>query len=303
MRARLFFTIATTGIFILASPLDAQTTRYSTWGNPDTEASGAASDQRLQSFLERLNKMIDEAEKARAGDPVFLRDLRDLARGFDRPWRKQILSDSFDDGDFTKNPTWQVLAGEYWVENNWGLRNKIIQAQVQSTTQNHASGGDLAKVLLGQILNRANRNQTAPVPRHTENVIAAAVPISNAFAVEVDFSSWQPQGRFEIGVFQGNGAKSGYRVVYEVGAGLQLIRVGSRGTAVVDTSNDKPVLEDKDFHKLEWTRDASGQMRVLIDGKELLNVADRGFRDAFSGIRLSDTGGDFIVKRVSVHGV
>ena len=60
--------------------------------------------------------MVDDAEKARAADPQFLRDLRGLAQGSDRPWRIQLLNDDFGDGDFTRNPSWTVTAGKYWVD-------------------------------------------------------------------------------------------------------------------------------------------------------------------------------------------
>jgi hypothetical protein len=109
-------------ILLTAGPAGAQQT-YSTWSNPD--GSAAASQSRMQELVDELNSLIDKAEQARAANPKFLRDLRDLARGYHRPWRKKVLDDSFIDGDFTANPTWTVASGKYWVEKGWGLRSAV----------------------------------------------------------------------------------------------------------------------------------------------------------------------------------
>ena len=75
-------------------------TKYSEWSDPDGKNDGK--------LIERLNELIDQAEKARAADPAFLRDLRDLARGYSaqpqattQPVSRTVLSDDFGDGDFT----------------------------------------------------------------------------------------------------------------------------------------------------------------------------------------------------------
>ncbi|MEE9544102.1 MAG: hypothetical protein V3V55_00710, partial [Rhodospirillales bacterium] len=70
---------------------------YSAWSNPERPAGGRSDRQseRLREFIDRLKALIDSAEQSRAADPLFLRDLRNLARGYDRPWRKLLLSDDF----------------------------------------------------------------------------------------------------------------------------------------------------------------------------------------------------------------
>jgi hypothetical protein len=59
-------------------PGAASAQQYQQWNDPDqpVTAAKAAADTRLQDFVDRLNALIDEAEKARAADPQFLRDLR-----------------------------------------------------------------------------------------------------------------------------------------------------------------------------------------------------------------------------------
>ena len=53
---------------------------------------------------------------------------------------------------------------------------------------------------------------------------------------------------------------------------------------------------------MQWSRSADGHMVVIVDGTEMIRITDRSFSDAFDGIRISDQGGDFIVKRVVVDG-
>lgn len=166
------------------------------------------------------------------------------------------------------------------------------------------SGEDLAKALLGSVLQQATGAKSAPAPSApVENVIISSVPVSNAFALSAEISSWVPDGQLAVGVFQGSKATIGYRLVYRSGQALQLVRIGSRGSSIVATSQASLNLEDKEFHTIEWTRDGNGQMRVSVGGIEVLSVADRGFSDPFDGVRLSNSSGDFIVRRITVVGM
>ena len=107
---------------------------YRSWTGPD--APSQAGTQRQQDFVDKLKGLIDEAEKARAADPQFLGDLRGLVREYDQPRRRVVLSDRFEDGDFTDNPAWTVTQGRYWVERGWGLRSAVkAGAAAQSAPQ------------------------------------------------------------------------------------------------------------------------------------------------------------------------
>lgn len=286
-------------ILLIASPvaLEAQDTRYSTWSDPQASAA-ADTNAEMQGFIARLNTLIDEAEKAKAADPVFLKDLRALASGAAQPWNTVALDDAFNDGNFTANPVWQVLAGAYFIETGWGLRNKLIQAQ---PAQSSASGGDdLAKALLGQILKRAT-GQPNTATTVAENLIVSRAKITNAFQLDFEVSSWVAESHLEVGLFQGEQAATGYRLLYISGKGLQLIRIGSSGSSVLATSAPL-TLEDKKSHPVIWTRSGEGVMRVSVDGAEIMTATDRAFSDPFDGVRISDRGGDFIIKRITAKG-
>ncbi len=296
-----------------AMPAQAQQ-RYRQWGNPDGVA--AAGTSRTQDFVDRLNRLIIDAEKSRAADPRFLRDLRNLARGFDRPWRRRVFSDGFLDGNFTANPAWTVTAGRYWVEKGWGLRSAIEPGQAAAssgdTGNKRLRGKDAAIALLGAVLNQAAGNRgSEPAPAQSAApavaTIQAPARITNAFAIEFELSSWRSPGqsqtgRFEIGPYRENAGGAGYRLAYRPGGDFELLRVSPRGTSIIEAAA-ATALEDKKPHTIEWTRLADGVMTVTLDGKQILSATDRGIRRGFGGIQITNRGGDYIVKRITVYGV
>lgn len=286
-------------ILLLPHVVSAQSSRYSTWSDP---SANTAANPALETLVEKLNKLIDEAEKAKAADPAFLRDLRDLANAQSAAPQKVLISDTFADGDYTNNPAWQVLSGEYFIENGWGLRNRLIPANAQTSSSSSGnSGEDFAKALLGQLLKKATKTPNQPAAP-AENLIALSTPISNAFVLEVEMSSWVADSHFELGVFQGQQALIGYRLLYVSGKGIQLHRVGNSGSSVIATSSQAIAIEDKDFHSIIWSRASDGSMQVSLDGAEVIATSDRGFSDPFDGVRISDKGGDFIIKQIKVSG-
>ncbi len=290
---------------LVGAPASAQES-YSPWAGAETSAS--ADRERLQGFVDRLNALIDEGEKARAADPRFLRDLRDLARGYDRPWRKLVLADDFRDGDFTAGPAWTVTAGRYWVEGGWGLRSKVDPAatQPQQRQQEKLSERDAALAILGTILGQAagrgKDGGSAATGVAATAAIHTGVRITNAFAIEIELSSWLGQGRLEFGPYQGAQRDSGYRLAYTPGGALELLRVSPWGSGVVERVAGPLTLEDKQPHRIEWTRRPDGEMAVALDGKALFTAVDRGFTDPFDGFSMVNRGGDYILKRLAVYG-
>lgn len=301
-----FFLVFT---ILLASPLAtlAQTTKYSTWSDPSQPSAQTAGNTEVKTFADKLNRLINDAEKAKAADPIFLKDLRALANSYSTPVLHTVFSETFEDGNYTQAPTWNVVSGAYFIENGWGLRNRILATEQPAQTENkNNSGEDIAIALLGSILQQATggqQQQAAPLAQAQENLITSSVRLSNAFTMTLDFSSWLDNGHFEAGVFQGGNATTGYRILYKSGQPLQLIKVGSKGKSTIAQSNTLLSIEDKKFHSVKWSRATDGQMIVTIDGTEMIRVTDSSFSDAFDGIRVSDQGGDFIVKRIAIDGV
>jgi hypothetical protein len=295
-----------------ASNASAQQSGYSKWSDP----SAPSADSRLQGFVDKLNSLIDEAEKVRAADPNFLRDLRDLARGFNRPWRTNVFNDTFSDGDFNHNPAWTVTAGKYWVERSWGLRSAVkpgasattnTEGTSQSATQEQQAaqifGAILNQALGGKLGGNSQTSQTGQAPPAA--IIHTPVAITNAFALELDLSSWAAEGQMQVAVYQGqfkDKDSAGYRLAYRPGGGFELLRLSSRGASVIERATTRHPIEDKKSHRLIWERHADGRMRISLDGGNILEATDRGFRDQFSGIALINNGGDYIIKSVSING-
>jgi len=307
------------GLFVLVfalalTPAAAQQSGYSQWNNPDANSGGGG---KLQDFLDRLNSLVDKAEKARAADPNFLRDLRDLAGSFDRPWRVRLFDDDFMDNNYTDNPTWTVVSGKFWVERGWGLRSSLGGGgAAESTSQGSGklSGEEKAAQIFGQILGQV-LNKNRPGSQTTEPaqgsgtarnaVIISRTAISNAFALETEVSSWTKKGPVHITMYQGEfrGPQTpGYRLTYTPGGRFELLRVSRRGARTVEAATGPYPLEDKKIHRIAWQRHMDGRMTVSVDDKAVLETSDRGFRDPFSGIALINTGGDYIVKRVTIMG-
>lgn len=306
--------IASAALAAIVGPLavpfagaQAQSTenRYSAWAPP-----GTVNDARLDSMLKELNALISEAEKARAADGVFLRDLKALSARYQNPTAQRLLFDDFADGDFQRNPAWSVTSGEYWVEKGYGLRSKVTDAAASAPAA--ANGGQISKEqlaisVLGALLQGANKNAPAAQPQPTATVnkpsmIETRARIPNAFSATVELSSWKADGVFEIGITQGLD-NAGYRVVYAAGqnARLELVKITSRGRATVG-SKSLSTLEDQKVHSLRWTRSGDGTMSVSVDEKAVLNASDVSFRDPFEALQFSSQGADVIVKSVQLTG-
>lgn len=243
-------------LFLTPLAADAES-RYGTWSPPgsSTTASTATTD----GLLKDLKSLVDEAEKARAADRLFLRDLRDLMARYQSPQTNmttsRLLFDDFSDGDYTANPGWKLVSGEYWVEQGYGLRSKAVAG---STTTSSSSNGKVSKEemvisILGAVLQGANKSKsnttTAPATTKAEPaVLSSRLKVSNAFALSADMSSWTSEGSFAFAVTQGT-SSAGYRVVYNPkqgtrGASLELVRLTSRGQGTIDSVSIN-ALEDQ----------------------------------------------------------
>lgn len=299
---------------LLHATATAQESRYQPYDAQQTQAA-----DQTQALIGELNKLIDEADKARAADPRFLRDLRDLANRYDRPWKVTVLHDEFRDGDYTKDPAWTVKSGTYTIDWRDGLRSRVEPAAATTTQETQPAqnnekrdtGKELLGVFLREMLKSKGEDTSQPqaepeaAPRTTFTQIYTAVPITNAFAINLELSSYEKRGRFAFGPYQGNQQAAGYSLAYNPGKqpSLELQRISSRGTALIDSVPGELNLEDGNRHVIGWTRDNNGRMVVTVDGTKLLDVTDRGFRDPFDGLTMVNFEGDFAVRTVEVSGV
>ncbi len=283
----------------------AQTTtdsqpRYSAWGDQ--------ADTKLEELLDSLDGLVDAATKAKAADPVFLQDLRNLSAKYRTPAAPvaqaapgpivRLLSDNFADGNYTANPVWKVSAGSYWIESSGtytGLRSSIAAAATS------AQSGNLAAAVLGAILQPQSPG-TGSGAKHAS--IYTALPISNAFTLKLEMSSKFTGGRLDFGPYQGASGNYAYRVAYFPGAkqSLQLLKLTPQGSTVIGAYDNVLNLEDKRRHVIDWTRDAAGMMTVALDGRKLITATDLGLKDPFTGFLVINSGGDYAIRSIAIDG-
>ncbi len=80
----------------------------------------AASDQGME-LVEEISELIEEAEKSRAADPKFLKDLRQALEDYQGPKFVELMKDDFRDGNLSRNPRWSTAKGEFTVSRRHGL--------------------------------------------------------------------------------------------------------------------------------------------------------------------------------------
>jgi len=270
--------------FGAAVPATAETSRYSEWKG-DQESGG------VDSLIENLRGLIEEGERARAADPMFLEDLRNVLDAFENPWGVRALYDDFRDGNFTANPTWQISAGQWKIDRSGatqGLKSNVGAPQI---------GGNLNNLLGALLQPQQGTAQYAS--------IYTPVKFGNPFAMRFEFGSRDAKGRLDFGPYQGAAGNIAYRLAYIPGAanGLLLQRVTAQGTTVIGQSPGPLNLSDGRAHVVELTRDKAGRMEALVDGNSVISVQDTRIRGGFDGFLIINSAGSFGVRSVSVDSV
>ncbi len=279
----------------------AEESTYQPWGGATQGQANQTSDQKLKSLVTDLNALIKKAETANAADPNFIADLKKLSAkypvtGTTASTAGQVfLSDNFADGNYTANPTWKVSAGTWQVDTKGqsiGLSSIIGQS-----ASNKVSGNDVLKAILGV--------QQQQAPQSTYASIYTVAPMSNTFKMSMKLVSANKKGPLNIGPYQGASASSGYRLVYQPGneTGLILQRIVGNQVTQVGSYNDPVNLEDGKVHELLWSREASGKMRVYVDGQQLIIATDTQIQGNLDGWLNVNQGGAYWIREIKVVGL
>jgi hypothetical protein len=280
----------------------AEESTYQPWGGATQAQASQTSDQKLNSLVTDLKALIKKAETANAADPNFIADLKKLAAKYpvtaalpSSTAGQVFLSDNFADGNYTTNPTWKVSAGTWQVDtkgSSIGLSSIIGQS-----TSNKVSGNDVLKAILGV--------QQQQAPQSTYASIYTVAPMSNTFKMSMKLVSANKKGPLNIGPYQGASASSGYRLVYQPGneTGLILQRIVGNQVTQVGAYNDPVNLEDGKVHELLWSREASGKMRVYVDGQQLIIATDTQIQGNLDGWLNVNQGGAYWIREIKVIGL
>lgn len=282
---------------------------------PAAAQSQPTGEGQLQDLIKELKTQLQRGERERLIDPWFLRDLRETIGRYEYPWGKRLFSDDFSGRGPQPDPPWQITAGEFLIDWRYGLRS-VVRARPQAPEERQVTEEEAIKQLFGEILKEAIRGKEeqrepteAPLAEAGFAAAIAPVTITNAFALRLEMTSRVVEGvvgsRFEFGPYQGKETSVGYRLVYMPGVtpSLELISVSPRGTVSTIELYSKPLeLEDGQVHIIEWTRDAGGRMVIRVDGTEVMNVADRRFRERFDGFAVVNSGGDYALRSITIDG-
>ena len=299
-------TIFSVVVFLVAAPALAQSSRYSS-------EFGKSTDQ-VEKLVKDLRRLIDEADRARAADPLFLRDLRALANRYTNPWRQRLVYDDFGDGDYTRSPAWTVTAGEFFIDQAGLISRTGGTATSQSSNSSGSRKTDTKDVALGVLATilsqqlgggQKSSQQQQPQPTAQTPAIAAIhlpTRITNAFSLAGEIKQRRNGGTLELLIYQGANRTAGYGLYVSEAGKLSLIRRAGQSASVVAESKSVLNLGDGAAHLLEWTRTRDGAMTVRIDGQSLITVVDRGYRDPFDGFTLINRGGEFGLGSLRIDG-
>lgn len=205
-----------------------------------------------------------------------------------------FVSDSFEDGDYTRSPRWQVLAGEFSVEGE-ALASTVEQRRADDP---EAFARSLLQGVLGSSLGVRLPGQPDAA------VIARSVDVDNAFRLRTRVEYDGGNGALlNMGVYRGNNAASGYRLVYMGGERepLRLVASAESGVQPIASVDPGVDLTDGSPHDLEWSRDREGRMTVSIDGNSVIQVSDTTFGDGFDGFSMINGGGRWLISSVRLE--
>lgn len=263
--------------------------------------------QQTQQLIKELKQLTDQAERDRSASYRFIDQLRDLSSRYDAPWRKQVLYDDFSDGELTRNPGWQGNMDYFRLSRSGMLRSRLDLSQQPAPTSppRQSSQEAILGILLEGVLQPGGRTESASATIQPDQAdLFTTTQISNAFAITIEFGlrGISREGSFEWGAYQGRQRDSGYRIAYEGGdrPAIKVIRYRSGMSAVIERYDHTPLFADGKLHNISWLRANSGVMTIQVDGKEIIRIRDRSYRDPFSGFIMSNRGGDYTIRSVSV---
>jgi len=278
----------------------------------------AAKDQD-SALLDELRTVVQKSREQQAADRWLQRALDDLVAKYDWPWQRELMYEDFSDGDYTRNPVWQVAQGDFQVIQGKGLASSITPQEQQKKDEPAPSKSpedSLGSLVLGALLDKAlDKDKTdkkeSSTASHTDtytgpNQIRVKANVTNAFAVTLALrTSPDNSSQFDIALMQSDQGRYGYRLRIDTDASglIELQRIRKGLAAIVDSQKLPTNINDDRLHDLAWRQDRDGTVTVLLDDKPVIEVRDRAFRDNYPWLQIEHQSGELTIRSVRIDGV
>ena len=264
---------------------------------------------RLERLLAELDGIVADITRDRTAQPSVLRELKGALARARRIRSRVLLSEGFNAGDLPRHAEWQVLQGSFYVDSTRALFTTVPLPPLFGMPATAAEARkksdlrlvfDLMETLSGDRSGGADPGDRAAAADRA--IVHRRVAVPNHFNLRHVIRSDSDRGALAIGLYQGTRIDSGYRLVHHADSlredGLQLLRMELRGFRVLAATR---MPEPGVAHAVNWRRESSGEMTVLIDGLERLRVRDTANWEPFSGVAIINSGGDHALDDLEIR--
>jgi hypothetical protein len=264
-------------------------------------------DQKLKTMISELEQKVEDADKRMIAHPSFLKELRALVDKYKSQLRELFFRETFDDGNYDKNPTWFVKSGRFSV-NEAGRLSSFVALQTSGDQvenqpqQNKTLEEEAVGLLIGTIFGTAQQKEPAQEKAKPaqETVQPATIYTKTVyppdFEMNMKFKS-SAEGEMDITLLGSEKLLPRYHLKIKANhtdeEPIEIIRLSNSRSFMVGASNKFPVINDGKFHTLSWIRLTNGSMNVLIDGNIILQTYEGYYRDNFTGFEVANNGGSY----------
>jgi hypothetical protein len=252
----------------------------------------------LSDLLTELEQKIEEADKRMIAHPKFLEELRTLVDQYRARVREVFFDDNFSDGDYARNPKWVVDSGRFQITSSRRLWSSVPVERPARPSSSKKQSDTLGGILEEIVRSTVEERETGDAPQEAEQAsIRTRARIGSDFEVDLTMVSRSSWGSTEVVLLGGDPPTPRYRIVYHAAPSaerpIEIIRERGSRRYLIESATRYPVLDDETPHRIQWIRDSQGQMRILVDGNEVLSTVELFYRTAFSGLALVNRGGTY----------
>lgn len=258
--------------------------------NPNKEA--------LSELLDELDYKITDADKRMIAHPNFLNDLKLLVEKYRGKLRKVFFKEDFSDGDYTNNPSWEVITGQFNITTSGRLRSSVYAQRPVEKRVAKSEKPDIFGAILQEVLQApSEKDEQAQKSATQQASVRTDVTFSPAFEIDISIVSQSEWGSMEVVLLGGESRSPFYRMVYNASPSsnrpIQIFRERDMRSYLIDEAIKYPSLDDGIIHRIQWIRDVQGNMKVLIDGEVILSTMEIYYNEDFSGLLMNNKGGTY----------